>query len=125
LACAAARDLLAEIDKQKAAKDGVSGEVNPGELKLDSDDEEIREKLGIVRVAPSSTCCTTVAHKAASKSVFLMMLIVPQCCPIHSSAYQSQYFHISASCNISTGLKCLAGIRVCLQINLSKNDPFE
>lgn len=76
LACAAVRDLLAEIDKKKAAKDGVSGEVNLGELKLDSDDEEIREKLCIVRVSPSSTCCTTVAHKAAATCVFLMMFIV-------------------------------------------------
>ncbi len=50
------RALLADMDKNRSAKgaDG-DGTVAAGELKLDADQDELREKFGIVRVRKSST----------------------------------------------------------------------
>lgn len=52
------RALLAEMDKNRSKNGGSdSKSVEPGELKLDADQDELREKFGIVRV------CTFLKHQ--------------------------------------------------------------
>ena len=47
------RSLLAEMDKNRSKNGGSDAkDVEPGELKLDADQDELREKFGIVRVCP-------------------------------------------------------------------------
>lgn len=50
------RALLAEMDKNRAKNSGTDVKsVEPGELKLDADQDELREKFGIVRVCNEDT----------------------------------------------------------------------
>ncbi len=60
------RALLADMDKERqsaAQAGGPGGPPNLAELKLDADQDELREKFGIVRVSKeTSSTCTKGLH---------------------------------------------------------------
>ena len=111
------RALLADMDKERqsaAQAGGPGGSPNLAELKLDADQDELREKFGIVRVSketPSANKCTEGLHARLLSEMSQQSAVV---CSNISSRHALHLLHKCGACLMLRSL-CNRTTAACLK----------